>query len=246
MVYSANVMRALMGIKKATPFIMILLILFIGFWSVVYSSVTYHPGSLQKTKIPRPVYSIMLIMGFPDEWLFFPAIIYVGLIPVLILSVSIYGVLNDIVKLFNQNLNMILGFLITVTIIPMGLFTRMVSFVLSTWTMLWFGIMASILFLNVIIHFWGRMSGFGFMEELEDNLNKDKLAVQYTQLLVEAGDMIKAAQAIGNPQVAALAVRAEGKLNAAYNTKILYNTSNNISDLKRAISLLNEAKQVLG
>ncbi len=251
MAYSANVIRALMGIKKLTPFIVIILIAIISFLSFIGPLVLYIPSnSLQKVKIPQPVYSIMAVMGFPKEWLFFPAIIYTGIVPFLILSVSIYGVLNDIVKLFNEKLNMILAFLIPITIIPLGFFTRIVSYVLSTWTIFWFGTMAVILFLNVIIHFWGRMSGFGFMEELEDNLNKEKLEVELIQLQNEVTQIIatarSAARASGDQELAKSVVRALGKFNAANTVGLIYAEKQNILDLKRAISLLKEARGELG
>ncbi len=160
------------------------------------------PRNFQQRPITGPFSDVLSFIGVPDEWLYTPGIIYLFIIPLTGVIVIVYGFLDSMQIFPNINVNLILSIVIGFGIIPVGVFTKMVT--------LLFGIMgaystAAFTFLfifGIVAVIKERMGGWGFGGRGRTEGQALQQGTLYQELLVWSRDTINRNLALAATNVA--------------------------------------------
>ncbi len=133
--------------------------------------------------IQGPIRDILSILGISDQWLYFPAILYLLLIPYVAIALITYGFLSEI-NIFQNSpgVNGWLAFIIAFSLVPFGNMIKATVAMLATigtYGTLAFGV---IFVLGVGALFMQRMEGWGYLGRNQGTYRGLGQREQYTEL----------------------------------------------------------------
>jgi hypothetical protein len=85
------------------------------------------PKTWKLTKLPEFMVRGMTYLGFPRDWGYVPAFIYLVIIPFAAILAIVWGFLNQL-RIFDKKVVRVLSLLIAFSTIPVGIFSKMVYF----------------------------------------------------------------------------------------------------------------------
>ena len=133
----------------ALPIIFVVLLFGAGFISG--SSMTV-PDNQKTTPMPSYMAPIFRGLGFPADWLYFPAFIYYAIIPMAGVVLILYGFLDRLMIFREPNVNVLLAIFMGLSTIPMGAFVSTVALLFG-----FVGVYATIIFGILMV------AGIGFV-----------------------------------------------------------------------------------
>lgn len=119
-----------------------------------YKTVIIDEETMQVTPMPGFMTPFFRALGFPEDWLWFPAFIYYGIVPLTGVWLILYGFLDQLRIFRREIINGVLAFLIAFSTIPLGLFVSMVALMFGM-----LGVYATIVFVILAIIGIGFMGG---------------------------------------------------------------------------------------
>lgn len=136
----------------------IIIFIYLGFTAEMVYRVPPH---MQTTPITGVLKGVLSLLGLPDDWLYFPAIFYLFIVPFVGIFAIVFGFLREI-NIFRTatNLNWVIALMIAISIIPLGVFVRIVNVLFATMGIYSTFIFAALFFLGVIYVFIQRVTGW--------------------------------------------------------------------------------------
>jgi hypothetical protein len=141
------------------------------------------------TGLPK---SILSVIGIPSDWHYFPAIFYLFLVPFLGIFAIVFGFLREL-KIFTntRHIDWVLALVIAISIIPFGIFVRVVNALFSIMGMYSVIAFAALFFIGVTFITLTRLGSWGLKSGIADEFKKRQT---YEKLYQDVLDRERGAQ----------------------------------------------------
>lgn len=116
-------------------FILPLILFFLFFYYGFNNGIDFQiPSNLQQIKITGLGSDFLTVIGIPADWQFFPALMYVLIVPFLLITIVTFGFLQElnIFQSLDGTTNLIIALLVAFSTIPFGIFVKAVAAILAT------------------------------------------------------------------------------------------------------------------
>ena len=120
------------------------------------------PKELQVKEIPEWAKPPFRMLGLPESWLWFPAIIYLFFVPFLGICAILIGFLSAI-GFFGDRVNFVIALVIALSLIPFGLFTRIAAAMFATLGMYSVFAFGFLFFFGILYVILNRLHRWGFL-----------------------------------------------------------------------------------
>jgi len=149
-------------IKEIIILVFIISLIVFIYMATVYPFGAEVPAELKSTPITSEwARKFLTIIGIPESWLWFPALIYLFFVPFFGICAIMIGFLNAL-NLFSPRINFVISLVVSFSLVPLGYFTRIVSAMfafLGMYSVAAFGIL---FFFGVISVVLSRLYEWGF------------------------------------------------------------------------------------
>lgn len=153
LLWLGGVIKIRIGSKVGLSFLLFLIIIILSFvipQIIPYPTFLEIPPDLMVVPLPKYAAQALIMMGLPQEWMYFPAIIYLFILPFAGIYTIVWAFLSSI-RIFEglpSNINKVIALVITFLTIPTGWFIRIV-WVIFSFIGVWSVVIFALIFLAV-------------------------------------------------------------------------------------------------
>ncbi len=163
------------------------LILFLGFFYYGFNQgiIFQLPENMKQVAITGFGNDLLTVIGIPQDWHYFPGLVYVLFIPFLFIVVVTYGFLSEL-QIFTytgNTINIILSLLVAFSTIPFGIFVKAVAAILATMGLYGAGAFGVLYVLGVGWVVLQRMEKWGYTPKGHSDYRGLKLHSRYRVLV---------------------------------------------------------------
>jgi len=153
LLWLGGVIKIRIGSKVGLSFLLFLVVIILSFvvpQIIPYPTFLEIPPDLMVVPLPKYAAQALIMMGLPQEWMYFPAIIYLFILPFAGIYTIVWAFLSSI-RIFEglpSNINKVIALVITFLTIPTGWFIRIV-WVIFSFIGVWSVVIFALIFLAV-------------------------------------------------------------------------------------------------
>jgi len=174
----------------------VLVILLIVIFAYGFFTVDWEAILSGTCEFPEMVCSGLETLGFPSAWLTYRNLIWRCIIPLFGITAIFYGFLSK-VGIFSQGINIILSFVVSLSMVPIGIFVVFVAVLFSVmgiYSVILFGAIVFITF-SMIFTKVGMRATAGVFKEMDEQIrNIQKTKAYYGKEIVESEKKISEIQ----------------------------------------------------